>query len=493
MKQIIIGVATFAMLTASVYAQSLQSAIDFNQSLPGSTARSLGMGGAFGALGGDPSCLMVNPAGLAIFRKSEFSFTPTFNYRGNSSTYLLNNVTDNRFSFNMGNAAAIFSGYRENRKDWKGLNFGIAYNRDYSFSTNNYFEGFNAKNSILNSYLDKANGTSDSLFSDLNFAFDVGLAYNAFLLNPDTGLTNMYTIAAPNGGVQQSMTQELRGGKGAWSFAFSNNYQDKIMLGGSLDISSFRYDETNTYTESDKYDSIVSPYDKMDFKSFTLNQDKQTRGSGVSAKFGIIVKPVEWLRVGAAFHTPVVYNMKYNDQYSIASSFASKQYAPDAIESTFDYKYTSPLKAVGSLALVWKQVGLLSVDYEYVDHQATRFKSKGYNFVNENSAISKQLQGASNVRVGAEYRYQIFAVRAGAAMYGSPVRSGNLKGAADYAAVTYTGGVGMRESGYYFDIGYGYTKNSKTTAPYTVAEQTTNDVVTDYKLHRIQFTLGFKF
>lgn len=493
MKNVVKSLTIFMMLTISVYAQSVSSAIEFGQTMPGSTARSLGMGGAFGALGGDPSALMINPAGLAVFRKGEFSFSPAFNYRGNTSTYLLNPVTDNRFSFHMGNAAAIFSGYRENNPSWKGLNFGIAYNREFSYSTNNYFEGFNAKHSLLNSYLPKANGVSDSLFSELGYAFDVGLAYNAFLLNPDSVLTNMYTIAVPNGGVQQSMTQELRGGKGAWSLALSNNYQDKIMLGGSLDISTFRYDETNVYSETDKYDSIISPYNNMDFKSFTLNQDKQTSGTGIGGKFGIIAKPVEWLRIGAAFHTPVVYNMKYNDEYSLSSVFKNQQYTPDALKSVFEYTYTSPLKAVASIAIVWQQTGLISMDYEYVDHQASRFKSNGHNFVNENSAISKQLQGASNIRVGAEYRYQIFAFRAGAAMYGSPVKSAAVNNAADYAAITYTGGIGMREAGYYFDIGYGFTKNSKTSVPYSIPEKMPDDVVSDYTTHRIQFTLGFKF
>jgi len=39
------------------------------------TARYSSMAGAFGALGGDPSAIKDNPAGLGIYRKSELTLT----------------------------------------------------------------------------------------------------------------------------------------------------------------------------------------------------------------------------------------------------------------------------------------------------------------------------------------------------------------------------------------------------------------------------------
>ena len=49
------------------------------QTETGGTARFLGMGGAFGALGGDISVLNVNPAGLAVYRSSEVVTTLSVN------------------------------------------------------------------------------------------------------------------------------------------------------------------------------------------------------------------------------------------------------------------------------------------------------------------------------------------------------------------------------------------------------------------------------
>ncbi|MBL0343571.1 MAG: hypothetical protein IPP71_23575 [Bacteroidetes bacterium] len=47
-------------------AQNEIDALRYSQSMFGSTARSLSMGGAFGALGADFSTLSTNPAGIGV-------------------------------------------------------------------------------------------------------------------------------------------------------------------------------------------------------------------------------------------------------------------------------------------------------------------------------------------------------------------------------------------------------------------------------------------
>ena len=41
------------------------------------TARTLGVGSSFGSMGGDFSVININPSGIAEYRVSEFTFTPT--------------------------------------------------------------------------------------------------------------------------------------------------------------------------------------------------------------------------------------------------------------------------------------------------------------------------------------------------------------------------------------------------------------------------------
>ncbi|MFA6798620.1 MAG: hypothetical protein WCR39_04935, partial [Bacteroidales bacterium] len=50
-------------------AQNEQDALRYSFIQTGGTTRSISMGGAFGAVGGDFSSLSINPAGLGIYRK----------------------------------------------------------------------------------------------------------------------------------------------------------------------------------------------------------------------------------------------------------------------------------------------------------------------------------------------------------------------------------------------------------------------------------------
>ena len=58
-----------------VFAQGELDAYRYSQTELNGTARYLGMGGAFGALGGDISSMSSNPAGLGIYRSSEIVTT----------------------------------------------------------------------------------------------------------------------------------------------------------------------------------------------------------------------------------------------------------------------------------------------------------------------------------------------------------------------------------------------------------------------------------
>ena len=61
-------------------AQTLADAVRFSVFDVNSTARSVGVGGGLSALGGDFSTLSVNPAGLALYRGREFTFTPSLTF-----------------------------------------------------------------------------------------------------------------------------------------------------------------------------------------------------------------------------------------------------------------------------------------------------------------------------------------------------------------------------------------------------------------------------
>ena len=78
MKHTFIIIVAFLVAGQTLRAQSLYDAIRYSDLEVGGTARTVGVGGAIGALGADFSVLSTNPAGLATYRRAEFVFTPTW-------------------------------------------------------------------------------------------------------------------------------------------------------------------------------------------------------------------------------------------------------------------------------------------------------------------------------------------------------------------------------------------------------------------------------
>jgi hypothetical protein len=253
-----------------------------------------------------------------------------------------------------------------------------------------------------------------------------------------------------------------------------------------MGIPRIRYTEESTYQE--KADSVGS----NGFKSYQLNQNLSTTGSGLNMKFGMIYKPIDWVRIGAAVHSPTYYNMHDSWNSSMTSSFTGinsfKSGTADSPQGTFDYSLTTPMRAIGSLGFVIKKIGLINADYEYVDYSAARMSSSKYNFLNENTAIRDKYTQANNFRLGTEWRLHPMSVRAGVAYYGTPFKKGTGN---DGARISYTAGFGFREENFFIDFAYVFTM---TTENYYFYDATiTSPSVNNSKSSSALMTMGFKF
>ena len=96
-----------------INAQGLSDAVRWSYTNPGGTARTLGVGGSFGAMGGDFSVININPAGLGTYKMSEFTFSPSLTI-GDVSSFI---VSDPNFikseksnKFSIDNLSAVFHG-----------------------------------------------------------------------------------------------------------------------------------------------------------------------------------------------------------------------------------------------------------------------------------------------------------------------------------------------------------------------------------------------
>ena len=112
------------------------------------TAKSAAMGNAMGAVGEDISAISINPAGLGLYRKSSFAFTPSLLTTYTKSEYFGNTEHDNRTCLNINNLGYVVTNKSKNVK----VNWAWAMNKTNNFNNRTFVNGFNPNNSLIDAY-----------------------------------------------------------------------------------------------------------------------------------------------------------------------------------------------------------------------------------------------------------------------------------------------------------------------------------------------------
>jgi len=449
----------------------------------------MAMGGAFGALGADFSVLSQNPGGIGLYRKNEFSVSPLFNYRSSNSDYLNTTTVDGRFNFGFSNFGAVFTHRLKNDYGWKNVNFGIGYNRINNFSNRVSYEGINNDNSLLDAYLQEAAFYDPSTIMN-DASFETGQAFNIYLIDSING--NQYYSALPHAGELQRKTTRTRGSMGEWGISGGANYGDKLFFGGTFGFTTIRYIEDSRYEEIDIKNSTDS-IGGMDFNSFTLDEYLSTVGTGFNFKIGLVYKPADWMRIGAAFHTPTWYSLTDNYSTQLVGYYKSNVLPSDVLMGAYEYSLATPLKAIGSIAFIIGNYALISADYEYMDYSMAHLDSRDYGFNDENKNIGRKYGTASNYRVGGEYRYDIFSFRLGCAYYGTPFQDGLNDKSEDQHQWNYTGGFGIRGKVAFIDFAYALAQSTEFYRPYGLSAEEVPGVVTKTSDSRFVMTVGVRW
>lgn len=469
-------------------AQNEVDALRYSQTTFGGTARYNGMAGAFGALGGDFSTLSTNPAGIAVYRKSEISFTPSLYNQTTNSTFNGKSSSDSKLNFNLGNIGIVgtFNTQKEEgQAGWASFSFGFGYNRMANFHNRMVMEGPNSNNnSLVDIYLQNANGNS---VNDLD-QYAEGLAYNTAVI--DSGVGGYFSNVPFK--LNQRKTVETTGSMGETVLTFGGNYDNKLYLGGTVGFERLRYTENSTYSES-----AVEKDTVYGFESFRLNQQVTTSGSGINIKLGAIYRATDWMRLGVAFHSPTAYTMHdeyvytMSSTYSNNSSYAPGEHSASSPNGTYDYSLVSPARVIGSVGFIVAQRGLIGIDYEYVDYTSARFSSTDGSFSDVNDQVKKKYSSAGNLRIGGEWKVaEPISLRAGYAAYGSPYKGGvNI----DAGRTSYTFGIGLREKNYFIDLAYVLTQYKENYYFYDPTHVTLTPVTNSFNATSIMATFGLKF
>jgi hypothetical protein len=477
MKRNILIISILILGSMGMIAQNEQDALRYSYLNTGGTTRAMSMGGAFGAVGGDFSSMAINPAGLGIYRQGEFSFTPEFNLYSTDASYLGSSMHDTGYKTNISHFGFVLPFTIKNESSGiKGLSFAVGYNKLKDFGQNITMKGINNSNSLVDEFVYSANHNNGwDPFTD-------GLAWETYLIDYDS-LAGVYYSDFDNSNYGQTQKRSVlsRGSMGEFDFSLGANLSDRLYLGMTMGIVKAGYDERWVHSETDPNDVINF------FESFSFTNQLSTSGSGINFKLGILGRPVDFIRLGASLQTPTV--LKFNDVFraSMSTLLADGQPAHEwDNEGEFDYTITTPLRATGSIAFIYKQYGLISLDYEYVDFTSARLSSNDYDFFNENEAIGQRFKATSNIRLGGEFRLGKYYLRAGYGFYGNPYAEGEANSGKGNSILS--GGIGYKDKNMYIDFGLARSAWDQEYFLYGNNSAGVTNVHT-----RFSTTLGFRF
>ncbi|MDF1694903.1 MAG: hypothetical protein P1U56_03690 [Saprospiraceae bacterium] len=474
-----------------VSAQGISDAVRYSNYEPIGTARTLGVGSAFGAMGGDFSVIGINPAGIAEYRIGELNFTPSI-VSSNTNAFFVDDIQNSRRSrsnFLLDNIG--FVGATDTRASrWQTSNWAVGFSKLANFNRNVNILG-ETEGSITERFIERANGNS---LDDLD-GFEAGPAYDAGAIFED-GSQNYVSDYLEDDVVRKEQFIDQKGSINELTIGWAGNYDNQINIGISAGIPFVSFTETKTYKEGVTDGDFSNELEYVE----RLN----TSGAGFNLKFGVQYKAMRKLRIGAAIHSPTWYTL--NDDYSTQvnyeftstdESFQGQGMSPDG---SFKYKFTNPWKAVGSIGSIYKIgeiQGFVSADFEFLDYTNNEFDFTAYSndpgeasFTQEvNSEIDNQLGSATNIRLGSEMAFGSLRVRVGYSISTSPY----ISDSDTYSSIS--AGLGFRADKFFFDVGYRRQEIQEGYNPYVVLEQSNRDPLANIEteIGRLAMTIGFKF
>lgn len=423
-----------------VFAQTESDMLDYSTIYYQGTAKSAAMGNAMGAVGNDFSAIAINPASLGMFRKSSFIYTLGFNTIYSKSVYQNNNDFDINLKLKNNNIGLTWT-QDINDGGLSSVSFALGINRLNDYSLNSFVNGDNANTSLVDAYFNEmANNNIGNSYDLEDYSYDILYPlYQTYIIDTIYSVGD-YATWVPQGGLNQRRSVVKRGDAKEFTFSTGFNFNEKFFFGVSVNVPYFDKKTHSTYTET----NLTSEY----FKNWSQEEIVASSGAGINAKFGVIVFPAKWIRLGASFHSPTLYKVTDSWYTKTSSSMGSFNGYYETEVATSRYNVTTPYRFNASTAFIFGNFGMITADYEYVDY--TFMRASGYDYTNLNNFIKDTYKSTSNFRIGTEWRWQTFAFRAGYAFYGSPygIDNSNLR------TNSYSCGFGYTYNRFTLDIAY---------------------------------------
>lgn len=438
------------LVGTGAFAQGWEDAYLFAQNEYGGTARSMALGNAVTALGGDAGTIGINPAGSSVNSYSQFMFTSGLSIANGWSVGTIaegdtapigfgDEVNSHYTRFKVPNTGMIYNFDTGRRHGLKRMSVGFVMNSTGDYTNKLMASGVNSDNSFGGFLASYADGFATDVMANeaWDYVGDISrmppwiamTAYRSGMISGVTGADGAYIaltevmddngnfrLAAP---VMQNYGRKTSGYKQDWVMNFSANWDDKFFLGANLGITSLRYNLTEVWEEAPENVSDFPAIAFSDgtteyFQNMVMKRRFVLDGSGVYAKAGFIWVPVRGIRLGGAIQTPTIMNITENYGYSGQSSFlGNTREKVNSAEDYWDYDMVYPFRYNLGAAFTFGGMAILSADYEAVNYSQSGFRISSdeefdsYDddiFSSQNNDIRNVLGVSHSLRVGVEFK-----------------------------------------------------------------------------------------
>lgn len=400
------------------------------------TARSMAMGGAFTALGADLSSAHINPAGLGLYRSSEFGITPSVVISSVDTKAMqgepIHTRGDSKTRFGINNGGIAFNIYQGSGGLTSAtLAFSVNKLADFNYRTSVGFTGAATIGDAYAQQLELSGIHSDDLLGNSVWRYTspelwgATSAYKTYMLSnygfdpddPDAPAqfpkNYMVSGVARDAIIHNNMFIDSRGSTNEIAFSAGFNIKNKFYFGLTLGIVQYYNKQTLHYSEDFENNAdAITPLRYMD-----LSQYRKFDGTGFNFKLGVLYNPVAGLRLGAAFHTPTYSDVKMSYQIWNESHRLDTGERPWVMSevNSYNHKFNTPSRLLLGASYTFGSSGIISFDYERTWYKGMKYKTgTGFDRDLAKYTFKNSLKDANTIRVGAEVRpAERFFVRGG--------------------------------------------------------------------------------
>lgn len=444
-----------ALCTASLFGQTAYDALMLSENSYEGTARSVAMGNAFTALGGDLGAVTINPAGSAMAPYSQVTITPGITiattttkgvspYENGELPYFQRTLKSNLTKANIPNLGFTLNFDTGRKYGLVSWTMGFIVNKTADYNQDVYANGVNSTTSFIGrmaydasaaGYFPDELGSSNAYDSGIPWKYVTG--YQSAMFDP---FNDIYVAATEKvyddntcfvaGELDQSYGRRTSGSKYEYIVNAGLNFNDVVYVGINLGMNTMTYSYEEYFKEQavnsndflvelkDELGNIISSsyFNRMKYKSaYALS------GTGYFAKIGIIANPFKGFRIGATLQTPTrtEINETWEDEgETVFTGRDGKTWSALSPYGENKWIFSTPLRASFGAAYTLGQFGTISADYEMCNYGKMRYRSSLYTDRSTLEYINEDMQNcygvSHNVRAGIEVKpLPAFAIRAG--------------------------------------------------------------------------------